>query len=59
MVKSFALILFTIINGDVYVAPVTYYDSLQQCLESKNTLMQPYKNKNVDVRGLCTRIIPE
>lgn len=59
MIKAFALILFTIIDGQVYIAPVTYYDTQQACLENKALLMQPYRQKNVDVRALCAKLVPE
>lgn len=59
MIKAFALIIFTIIDGQVYLAPVTYFETMQVCLENKAVLMQPYKKQKVDVRGFCARTIPE
>jgi hypothetical protein len=57
--NSIILVLWITLPSGNYVAPATYYDSVEQCRLKVSQLQYTYTKIPVPVNWVCSEIIPE
>jgi hypothetical protein len=56
MIKTFVLIIMSVVNGQTFTAPATYYDTMEECNVRMSRIMsQQYP---FPVRAFCAETIP-
>lgn len=59
MIKEFVLIITATMGGNIYVAPATYHDTLQECNRKADKVKLLVETPTSNIRAQCFRTVPE